>query len=82
MVTIYTKQYCSYCAQAKALLKSLNISYEEHDVTAKPEIIDELSKKSGFRTVPQIFIGEKCLGGYSDIAKLNEEGKLIELCKN
>lgn len=62
----------------------MNIPYDEQDVTDKPEIIEELSKKSGFKTVPQIFIGtpegEKCLGGYSDIAKLNEEGKLVELC--
>lgn len=82
MVKIYTKSYCPYCFQAKNLLHSLNIPYEEQDVTDKPQIIEELSKKSGFKTVPQIFVGEKCLGGYSDIAKLNEEGKLIELCKN
>lgn len=79
MVKIYTKDYCPYCKQAKALLDSLSIPYEEHDVTDTPEVIEELSKKSGFRTVPQIFVGDKCLGGYSDIAKLHQEGKLIEL---
>ena len=81
MVTIYTKNYCPYCAQAKTLLNSLNIPYEEHDITDTPEKIEELAKKSGFKTVPQIFVGDKCLGGYSDIAKLHEEGKLLDLLK-
>lgn len=62
---------------AKTLLDSLKVKYTEHDITATPELIEELSKKSGFRTVPQIFVGEKCLGGFSDIDKLNKEGKLL-----
>jgi glutaredoxin 3 len=66
---------------AKELLNSLNIPYEETDITDTPEVIDDLSKKSGFRTVPQIFIEDRALGGYSDIAKLHQEGKLIEMCK-
>lgn len=78
---IYTKDYCPYCTKAKTLLNELEIPYNEHDITATPEVIEELSKKSGFRTVPQIFLGDKPLGGYSDIAKLHEEGKLIEMCK-
>ena len=81
MVKIYTKNYCPYCTQAKSLLDSLDVKYEETDITDTPEIIEELSAKSGFRTVPQIFVGDKCLGGYSDIAKLHEEGKLVDLLK-
>lgn len=81
MVTIYTKNYCPYCAKAKTLLNSLNIPFQEIDVTDTPKKIEEISEKSGFLTVPQIFVGEKCLGGYSDIAKLNTEGKLIGICK-
>lgn len=81
MVTIYTKNYCPYCVKAKTLLGSLNIPYEEHDVSSTPEVIEELSRKSGFRTVPQIFAGDKCLGGFTDIEKSHQEGKLIELCK-
>lgn len=81
MVTIYTKNYCPFCAKAKTLLKSLNIQFDEIDITDTPEKIEEISKKSGFLTVPQIFVGEKCLGGYSDIAKLNDEGKLVSACK-
>ncbi len=81
MVKIYTKNYCPYCAKAKTLLDSLKIQYDETDITETPEIIEELSAKSGFKTVPQIFVGDKCLGGYSDIAKLHEEGKLVDILK-
>ena len=77
MIEIYTKNYCPYCTMAKSLLDSLKVKYKEHDITETPELIEELSKKSGFRTVPQIFVGEKCLGGFSDIDKLNAEGKLL-----
>jgi len=78
---LYTKDYCPFCTRAKTLLDSLEIPYNEHDITNTPELIEELSKKSGFRTVPQIFLDDKALGGYSDIAKLHEEGKLVEMCK-
>ncbi len=56
MLTIYTKDYCPYCVKAKNLLSSLGAAYEEIDITKSPEIIMDLVKKSGMRTVPQIFI--------------------------
>lgn len=67
--------------QAKALLNSLGQKFEEIDITDTPEVIVELAEKSGLRTVPQIFVGDKCLGGFSDIEKLHQEGKLEELLK-
>lgn len=78
MITVYTKNYCPYCVQAKELLNSLGVAYEEMDITDHPEMIEELVQKSGLRTVPQIFVGEKCLGGFSDIAKMQEEGLLLD----
>jgi len=81
MVTIYSKDYCPYCVRAKALLDSLNVKYEEIDVTNDMDKLLEISAKSGFQTVPQIFVGEKCLGGFSDIDALNNEGKLLDLLK-
>jgi len=81
MVKIYSKTYCPYCIKAKALFDDLDIKYEEIDITNTPEVIVEISEKSGFRTVPQIFVGDKCLGGFDDINKLNNEGKLLDLCK-
>ena len=77
-ITIYTKDYCPYCVKAKSLLSSLGENYEEVDITNSPDTIMELVKKSGMRTVPQIFVWDECLGGYDSIAKLHEEGKLLE----
>ena len=77
MVTIYTKDYCPFCVQAKTLLKSLEVEFEEVDVTDDMEKLREIMQISRMRTVPQIFIGNECLGGYTDIAGLHEEGKLL-----
>ena len=81
MITIYTKDYCPYCTQAKTLLKSLNQEYTEVDVTNDQAKLMEISQKSGLQTVPQIFVGEKCIGGFSDIDALNNEGKLLDQLK-
>lgn len=77
MLTIYTKDYCPYCVQAKNLLTSIGATYEEVDVTHDQDTLMEIARKSHMRTVPQIFLWEECLGGYSDIASLHAEGKLI-----
>ncbi len=74
---LYSKDYCPYCTMAKNLLNSIGATFEEIDITASPEIIMELVKKSGMRTVPQIFVWDECLGGYDSIAKLHQEGKLL-----
>ncbi len=77
-ITIYTKDYCPYCDSAKVLLTQIGAKYEEIDITKTPEMIHELVKKSGLMTVPQIFAGDKCLGGYDQISALHGEGKLLE----
>lgn len=77
MITVYSKGYCPYCVKAKTLLSSLGATYEEIDISESPEVITELVKKSGMRTVPQIFVWDTCLGGYDDIAKLHSEWKLL-----
>ena len=56
MLTIYTKDSCPYCTLAKNLLTSLGAQYQEIDITTSPETIGDLVKKSGMRTVPQIFL--------------------------
>lgn len=61
MVTLYTKDYCPYCVQAKNLLTSLGVSFEEIDVTHDNDTLMKLIETSGLRTVPQIFVGNKCL---------------------
>ena len=79
MLTLYTKDYCPYCTKAKNLLSSIGASFEEIDITETPEIIMELAKKSKMRTVPQIFLDDISLGGYSDIEALHRAGKLTEI---
>ena len=69
-VKIYTTDYCSYCKRAKALLKSKGIAFEEIDVTHDDAKRDWLVKTTGFKTVPQIFIDEKPIGGYDDLVKI------------
>ena len=75
-ITVYTKSYCPYCVQAKALLTRKGIAFEEISVEGKDELRIWLMEQSGQRTVPQIFAGERSLGGFSDIDALDREGKL------
>ena len=75
-VTVWTKDYWPYCTKAKALLDSLNVQYEEVDISKSPERIAEVQEKSGYMTVPQIFVDDKYLGGCDDIYALHEKGEL------
>ena len=78
-VEIFTTKLCPYCYRAKALLKSKGVTYHEVDVSFNPELRRSLLERTGRRTVPQIFINEQSVGGYDDIAALDEEGKLDAL---
>jgi glutaredoxin 3 len=79
-VVIYTGPICNYCSAAKHLLSKKKIRYEEIDVGSNPEKRDEMLKKSnGMRTVPQIFIGEKHIGGYVELKALENKGELDSL---
>jgi glutaredoxin 3 len=76
-VTIYTTQTCGFCLRAKELLAARSIPYQEVDVTGDDEARERLVEKSGGRrTVPQIFIGEQPIGGYTDLAQLDGDGML------
>ncbi|MFE8600386.1 glutaredoxin 3 [Archangium sp. Cb G35] len=76
-VKIYTTTYCGYCVRAKDLLTRKGVKYEELDVTGDDEMRSKLVEMSGGqRTVPQIFIGDTHVGGYSDLARLESEGRL------
>lgn len=73
---IYSKDWCPYCAKAKALLRSEGIGYEEFDVTHDKGREQEMVDRSGRRTVPQLFLDGQPLGGYDDLAKLHGQGLL------
>ena len=78
-VVVYTTSYCPYCHAAKELLTRKKIAFEEirvdTDVKARA-LMEELSRK---RTVPQIFIDDKPIGGFDDLAALNQSGVLDKL---
>ncbi|PYB73906.1 glutaredoxin 3 [Rhizobium wuzhouense] len=78
-VIVYTRQFCGYCASAKALLEKKGVSYVEHDATGKPELREEMISKSGRNTFPQIFIDGMHVGGCDDLHALDRAGKLDPL---
>lgn len=81
-VIMYSTSTCPYCDNAKQLLKSKNISFEEIRVDTSDEKREEMMRLSGRRTVPQIFINGQSIGGFTDLSALDESGKLDELLKN
>ncbi|MEM7403588.1 MAG: glutaredoxin 3 [Myxococcota bacterium] len=75
-VTIYTTDICPYCTAAKNLLKEKGIEYKEINVTDDDDKREWLLQKTGQRTVPQIFFDDEPIGGYSDLADLEQKGLL------
>jgi glutaredoxin 3 len=80
-VTVYTTKVCPYCVRAKALLDRRGIPYTEVDVSADAEKRAWLVQATGRRTVPQIFIGERPVGGSDDIHALDAEGRLVPMVR-
>lgn len=81
-VTIYTRKFCGYCTAAKKLLKGKGVDFKEHDATMDRALKAEMIKRSnGGMTYPQIFIGNKHVGGCDDLYELEYDGKLDALLK-
>ena len=78
-VTIYTRQYCGYCSAAKRLLSAKGVAFREIDATVEPEKRAEMMQRSGRATFPQIFIGERHVGGCDDLHALERSGELDRL---
>jgi len=78
-VIVYTTDYCPYCVQAKQLLTRKKAPYTEVNVETRPELRSFLVQASGQRTVPQVFINGKSIGGFSDMAALERKGELDRL---
>lgn len=73
---MYTKHVCPFCTRAKALLQKKGVAYEEIDVENDDAKRIWLVEASGQKTVPQIFVDGRSLGGLSDIEALDRQGKL------
>ncbi|MBN6773064.1 glutaredoxin 3 [Pseudomonas granadensis] len=80
-VVVYSSDYCPYCSRAKHLLASKGVAFEEIKVDGKPQVRAEMTKKAGRTSVPQIWIGEKHIGGCDDLYALERAGKLDALLK-
>ncbi len=78
-VKIYRTTYCPYCNMAKRLFQEMGVEFEEIDVTYDDETRHKLVERTGMRTVPQIFIDDQSVGGYTDVKALKDSGKLEEL---
>jgi len=76
-VEIYTSPFCGFCVAAKRLLKSKNVEFTEYNVGMNPTKRQEMmARANGGHTVPQIFIGDKHVGGCNELHALDRAGKL------
>ena len=80
-VVMYVSDWCPYCARARSLLADKGVAVEEIDVEAVPGAREEMRARSGRDTVPQIFIGERHVGGSDDLQALDADGRLDSLLK-
>ncbi|MGH8386024.1 MAG: glutaredoxin 3 [Pseudomonas sp.] len=80
-VVVYSSDYCGYCSRAKFLLESKGVAFEEIKVDGKPQVRAAMAQKAGRTSVPQIWIGERHIGGCDDLFALDRVGKLDALLK-
>lgn len=79
-ILVYSTPFCGYCAAAKRLLTAKGADYAEIDVMMDPERRQEmLAKSGGLKTVPQIFIDGRHIGGFDDLNALDKAGELDPL---
>ncbi|MDJ0690832.1 MAG: glutaredoxin 3 [Xenococcaceae cyanobacterium MO_188.B32] len=80
MIEIYTWAYCPYCIRAKALLDKKGVEYSEYCIDGDEEARDKMAQRAnGKRSLPQIFIDDRHIGGCDDLYALNSQGKLDPL---
>ena len=78
-VIIYSTRFCPYCVRARSLLDSKAVPYRDIAVDSDPGLRREMMARSGRHTVPQIWVGEQHIGGYTDLQALENAGRLDEL---
>lgn len=77
-ITIYSKEWCPYCAKARALLRSKGLAFTDVDITHDEALQRQMVERSQRRSVPQLFIDGESIGGYDDLALMNATGRLDE----
>lgn len=79
-VTVYSTGICPICVKAKTVLRKWNIPYDEIRIDQEKDALREFMRATnGARTVPQIIIDGKCVGGFSELTELHMDGMLDEL---
>ncbi|MGH8443600.1 MAG: glutaredoxin 3 [Nevskiaceae bacterium] len=78
-ILMYSARWCPFCVMAKRLLAAKGVAVEEVAVDSDPSRRIEMVQRTGRRTVPQIFIGEKHIGGFEEMAELDHKGELDPL---
>lgn len=78
-VTMYSTRTCGYCGAARMLLTRKAVEFEDFVVTDDVQKRQEMQERSGSRSVPQIFIGDKSIGGYEELRALDVSGDLDKL---
>jgi len=78
-ITVYYAPFCPYCGWAKQLLKAKNVEFTLINVNDGQELRQEMEQRAGRTSVPQIFIGDTHVGGYDDMAALDDKGELDPL---
>jgi glutaredoxin 3 len=81
-VDIYTALSCPFCVRAKRLLEARGIPYDEIDVGEDAALRAELVRRTGRRTVPQIFIDGESIGGFEELAALDASTRLADLIED
>ena len=78
-VTVYVSDWCPYCQRATGLLAQKNVEFSEINIEDDAKLREEMIARSSRRTVPQIFIGDKHVGGCDDLFELDRSGELDRL---
>ena len=82
-IQMYSKGWCPFCMAAKSLFEKKGVSFDEIDIASEPARRAEMETRSGGRrTVPQIFIGDRHVGGYDELAALERAGELDPLLED
>ena len=76
---MFSTDPCPFCNQAKALLESRGLSFEEINLSKDPEGRAELAARTGMMTFPQVFVGEELIGGFNELQEADRSGRLAEL---
>jgi glutaredoxin 3 len=78
-IVVYTTEPCSFCARVKGLLKARGLQFSEVNLSKNPEGRMELSRRTGMMSFPQVLVNGELLGGYAEVLRAAESGRLDDL---